>query len=114
MSRARSLIGNNSNATGAEVEIRSDEIDLVEWREVVDQRESAGVRRKLQNAVAVIRACEIRVEGAVAGGYINIPARIRCGSRARSPDSRSPAVRRTVQGLQLLKRGGIIGQQPTM
>src|SRR6266851_3397339 len=114
MRGARGLIGNNSDAPGAEIQVRSDEIELVEGREIVDQRQSAAVCGKLQNAVAVIRPCEIRVEGAVSGGNINVPARIRCRSCPRAPDPRSPAVRSTVEGLQLLQRGGVIGQQPTM
>src|SRR5258708_32770578 len=99
MRGARGLIGKNRDATGAEIQVRSDEIELVEWCEIVDQRQSAAVRGKLQNAVAVIRPCEIGVEGAISGGNINVPARIRCRSRACDPDPCSPTRRRPVEGV---------------
>src|SRR5258708_13096214 len=99
MRGARGLIGKNRDATGAEIQVRSDEIELVEWCEIVDQRQSAAVRGKLQNAVAVIRPCEIGVEGAISGGNINVPARIPSRSPACPPHPPPPAVRITVQAL---------------
>ena len=75
--RPRRLIGNNRHATGTEVKIRSDEVILVERREGIDQRKAA-VRRKLQDAVAVVRVREITIEGAIPGRNIDVAAGVRC------------------------------------
>src|SRR5262249_28526513 len=105
--------GEKDRSAGAEVEIGVIEKSLVAGREIVFDREVAVLQSELDEAVAVVFAALIGVEGAIARNEVELAVVVGGAASTGLPDAAvGPGGRRGPKS-HLLQRGRVVGEDVT-